>query len=86
LVGIHLSISRNKNPKVPFYAPFPPPPPPDIYLQLYADNVNFYSRVKKPIDAETVLQPYIGKVARWGREWKFKFSAPKLTSVIHAFI
>ena len=58
-----------------------PSPPPDITLQLYADDVNAYAQVKKPIDAEPVLQPYIEKVARWGRKWKLKFSAPKSTLV-----
>jgi ribonuclease HI len=59
---------------------FPTPPPP-IQLLLYADDVNIYTRVKQPIDAETVLQPYIDKVAKWGRKWKFKFSASKSTTV-----
>lgn len=58
-----------------------PTPPSDVHLQLYADDVNFYARVKMPIDTEIVLQPYIDKVATWGRKWKFKFSAPKSTSV-----
>jgi hypothetical protein len=58
-----------------------PSPPLDITLQLYADDFNVYTQVKKPIDAEPVLQPYIEKVARWGRKWKLKFSAPKSTSV-----
>jgi hypothetical protein len=46
---------------------FPTPPPP-INLQLYADDVNIYSRVKRPIDAEIVLQPYIDKVVKWGKK------------------
>jgi hypothetical protein len=45
-----------------------PTPPSDVHLQLYADDVNFYARVKMPIDTEIVLQPYIDKVATWGRK------------------
>ena len=39
---------------------FPTPPLP-IHLQLDADDVNIYSRVKQPIDAEIVPQPCIDK-------------------------
>lgn len=39
--------------------------------------VSIYSKVKRPIDAEVILQPYLDKVAKWGRKWKFKFSAAK---------
>jgi hypothetical protein len=59
-----------------------PTPPQDINLQLYADDVNFYTTVKRPIDAEITLQPYVDKVAKWGRKWKFKFSASKSSSVV----
>ena len=58
-----------------------PTPPPQIKLKLYADDVTVYSRVERPIDAEIVLQPYINKVVKWGRKWKFKFSASKSTTV-----
>ena len=59
-----------------------PTPPQDIILQLYADDVNFYTTVKRSIDAETILQPYVDKVAKWGRKWKFKFSASKSSSAV----
>ena len=58
-----------------------PTPSPQIKLKLYADDVTVYSRVERPIDAEIVLQPYINKVVKWGRKWKFKFSASKSTTV-----
>ncbi|KZS19750.1 Uncharacterized protein APZ42_013723 [Daphnia magna] len=58
-----------------------PLPPPTINLLLYADDVTIYAPVKHPIDAEIILQPYIEKVTKWGRKWKFKFSASKSTTV-----
>ena len=51
-------------------------------LQLYADDVNLFTTVNRPIDAEIILQPYVDKVAKWGRKWKFKFSASKSSSVV----
>ena len=49
---------------------FPLPP---IYskLLLFADDVTIYSKVKRPIRAEVTLQPYLDKVAKWGKKWKF---------------
>jgi hypothetical protein len=92
ILGSHISQSRVINIGVPqgaVLSPFLfnlmlidfPSPPPDITLELYADDVNVYTQVKKTLDAEPVLQPYIEKVARWGRKWKLKFSGPKSTSV-----
>ena len=52
-----------------------PTSPQDINVLLYADDVNFFTTVHRPIDAGIILQPYVDKVAKWGRKWKFKFSA-----------
>ena len=38
-------------------------------------------KVKRPIDAEVILQPYLDKVAKWGRKFQFKFSAAKSSAV-----
>jgi hypothetical protein len=58
-----------------------PLPPINSKLLLFADDVTIYSKVKRPIDAEAILQPYLDKVAKWGRKWKFKFSAAKSSAV-----
>jgi ribonuclease HI len=50
-------------------------------LLLFADDVTIYSKVKRPIDAEVTLQPYLDKVAKWGKKWKLKFSAAKSSAV-----
>jgi hypothetical protein len=59
-----------------------PLPPINSKLLLFADDVTIYSKVKRPIDAEVILQPHLDKVAKWGRKWKFKFSAAKSSAVI----
>jgi hypothetical protein len=56
-----------------------PLPPINSKLLLFADDVTIYSKVKRPIEA--ILQPYLDKVANWGRKWKFKFSAAKSSAV-----
>jgi hypothetical protein len=56
-------------------------PPPDVKHLLFADNVTIYTETKLPADAEVILQPYIDRVVKWGRKWKFKFSAPKSSAV-----
>jgi hypothetical protein len=57
------------------------PPPPDVKHLLFADDVTIYTETKLPADAEVILQPYIDRVVKWGRKWKFKFSAPKPSAV-----
>jgi hypothetical protein len=59
-----------------------PTPPHDINLQLYADDVNFFTTVNLSTDAKIILQPYVDKVAKWGCKWKLKFSASKSSSVV----
>lgn len=48
-----------------------PPPPPHANLLLYADDVTIYAPVTRPIEAEIALQPYLDKVMKWDRKWKF---------------
>ncbi len=59
-----------------------PAPPFSIKNLLYADDVTFYVQVATPCDAEHILQPFIDKVYRWGRKWKFKFSPTKSTAMV----
>ena len=59
-----------------------PTPPFSIKNLLFADDVAFYVQVLHPIDAEPLLQPFIDKVYRWGRKWKFKFSADKSSGIV----
>jgi hypothetical protein len=54
-----------------------PSPPANTNRLLFADDVTIYAQAKRPIDSEPILQPYIDKVSKWGRKWKFKFSASK---------
>jgi hypothetical protein len=72
-----------------------PLPPQDINLLLYADDVIFYISVKRPIDAEIILQPYIDKKPdgavsgnlnsphRNTPQWSFP--APKSLAIIRFF-
>jgi ribonuclease HI len=54
-----------------------PAPPPVVTRLLFADDVTLYAKADRPIDSEPILQPYINKVSKWGRKWKFRFSASK---------
>ena len=57
-------------------------PPTNVNRLLFSDDITLYAQVKHPMDAEPILKPYIDKVVKWGRKWKFKFSAPKSSAVL----
>ena len=50
-----------------------PAPPTNTNRFLFANDVTIYAQAKRPNDSEPILQPYIEKVWKWGRKWKFKF-------------
>lgn len=58
-----------------------PVAPNNVNHLLLADDVTIYATIKRPIDSVPILQPFIEKVSRWGRKWKFKFSASKSSTV-----
>ena len=57
-------------------------PPQDISLLLYADDVIFYTSVKRPIDADIILQPFIDKWPDGAVSENIKFSTSKYSSVV----
>lgn len=44
---------------------------------LFADDIMIFSKVKRPIEAETTLQLAIDDAFRWGRKWKLSFAPDK---------
>jgi ribonuclease HI len=91
-IGSYTSKTRNINNGVPQGAVISPllfnimlfdflMPPTNVNRLLFAYDITLYAQVKHPMDAEPILQPYIDKVVKWGRKWKFKFSAPKSSAV-----
>jgi hypothetical protein len=56
-----------------------PTPPQDINLQLYADDVNFYTTVKRTVECRN--HPATLLLQKLSRKWKFKFSPAELTPV-----
>jgi ribonuclease HI len=92
-VGSHLSEFRDVKTGVPQGAVISPllfnimlydfPSFPSLVNKLlFADDITIYTRVKKPIQAESVLQPCLEKISLWGRRWKFRFSGEKSAAMV----
>jgi hypothetical protein len=49
---------------------------------LFADDIMIFSKVKRPIEAETTLQLAIDDAFRWGRKWKLSFAPGKSALIV----
>jgi hypothetical protein len=49
---------------------------------LFGDDIECHVHARDGVEAETILTPYLKKVSKWSKKWRFNFSGPKSSSVI----
>ena len=59
-----------------------PSQPATINTRLFADDITIYSETRLPADAETILQPALNRIYRWGKRWAFQFAPDKSTTLV----